>query len=305
MSARKPLISFGGGKGGVGKSFLAVNAAIHLSSIGLRTALIDADFGGANLHTLLGMELPRTTLWDYIEKKSELSTVMIGTSHRNLWLGAGIVRDFAAGLKQFQKTRLIKALRSMDFDVIIVDLGAGTSSHVIDIFAASDFGILVTLPEPTAIENCYRFLKTAFYRHLRGTEKIHDAKVLLDSTIAEKSSQKGPIELIGELMLISPEAGGRYIEELDCFRPAIVVNQARTVEDRNLTQSIASVLKRFYGFKSWPLGEIAYDDSVWLSVRNRVPLISLSPLPDTQAARDTSSVCMAIGELVSEFRTMR
>jgi flagellar biosynthesis protein FlhG len=52
------IIAIGGGKGGVGKSLIAANLAIYLSQLGKRVVLIDADLGGANLHTFVGVDRP-------------------------------------------------------------------------------------------------------------------------------------------------------------------------------------------------------------------------------------------------------
>ena len=51
------IIAVGGGKGGVGKSVLAANLGIYLAQLGKHVVLLDADLGGANLHTFLGVEL--------------------------------------------------------------------------------------------------------------------------------------------------------------------------------------------------------------------------------------------------------
>jgi flagellar biosynthesis protein FlhG len=305
LPVRRPIIAFGGGKGGVGKSFMSSNVSIFLAASGLKTAAIDADLGGANLHTMLGMQLPKVTLEDFISHKTgNLHEILVKSPIENLFLGAGVIRDLAApNFKHSQKTRLIRNLRNLDFDVIVMDLGAGTSYNVLDFFAAADLGVLVTLPEPTAVENCYRFLKSSFFRHLRAGEKSAGLKELLDSAMSGNHSIVGPFELIRHVEKSSPESARRYREELEYFRPGLVINQVRTSEDRALKDSITSALRRFYGFKVRPLGEIAYEDSIWQSIRNRTPLMTGSQ--ETLAARDTMVVCRAIGDLVSQFRTLR
>ena len=82
--------TIGGGKGGSGKSFLTVNMGICLSKLGVRVVLIDADLGGANLHTFLGISPPTLSLSDFIKKRvSHLREVLIPTAIPNLQLLTG------------------------------------------------------------------------------------------------------------------------------------------------------------------------------------------------------------------------
>jgi flagellar biosynthesis protein FlhG len=302
---RRPIIAFGGGKGGVGKSFMAANASIYLSRSGLKVAVIDADLGGANLHTLLGMELPGITLSDFISHNVEdLQEILVRTPIENLWLGTGVLRDLTAvNFKYTQKMRLIRSIRALDFDAIVIDLGAGTSFNVLDFFAFADLGVLVTLPEPTSVENCYRFLKSSFYRYLRADEKDQALKDLLDDAMTGEKLMKGPFELIAAVERVSPSSARKYREELDLFRPGLVINQARSQEDRALSDAITTALKRFYGFQARKLGEIAYEDSIWRSVRARSPLMAANK--ESIAARDMAAVCRAILDYISGIRSLR
>lgn len=305
MPPRRPIISFGGGKGGVGKSFMSANVSIYLARRGLRVAIIDADLGGANLHTFMGMELPKVGLGDFIAHKAEnIADVLVKTPIENLWLGAGVVKDLAApNFKHSQKQRVIRNIRHLDFDAVLIDLGAGTSYNVMDLFAAADFGVLVTLPEPTAVENCYRFLKSSFFRHLRNGEKDERFKEMLDRAMGGDEAFRGPREFIDEAARIDPVRARQFAEDLEFFRTGLVVNQVRTPDDRALLGAITGALKRFYGFNVKPLGEIAYEDSVWMSVRSRSPL--MAGRADSIAARDTAAVCRAVLGIIQEYRSLR
>ncbi|MFA6033779.1 MAG: P-loop NTPase [Myxococcota bacterium] len=302
---RKPILAFGGGKGGVGKSFLSTNVSIHLARTGLKVAVIDCDLGGANLHTFLGMNLPKVTLSDYISHKiPTLAEALVGSPYENLWLGTGVLRDLTAvNFKHTQKMRLIRAIRDLDFDVTVLDLGAGTSFNVLDFFGQADLGVLVTLPEPTAVENCYRFLKSSFFRYLRHDEKDERLKALLDEAMTGEGPIRGPFELVKAAEAVSMDAAHRYSEELNVFRPGLIINQVRSQDDRALSGVISSALKRFYGFHVRPLGEISYDDSIWRSIRQRAPLMATSA--ESIASRDTGAACRAIAALVTELRTIR
>ena len=68
---RRQIWSIGGGKGGIGKSLLAASLGWHLARLGKRVVLVDADLGGANLHTCLGLPGPSRTLGDFIQRRVE------------------------------------------------------------------------------------------------------------------------------------------------------------------------------------------------------------------------------------------
>src|SRR5438874_2646824 len=68
-SRSRRVIAVGGGKGGIGKSLIASNLAIELARRGKRVVLLDADLGGANLHTCLGVELPKKSISDFVERR--------------------------------------------------------------------------------------------------------------------------------------------------------------------------------------------------------------------------------------------
>src|SRR4030043_927762 len=181
-NSQKTTWTIGGGKGGSGKSFITANIGICLSKLGVRVILIDADLGGANLHTFLGISPPSLSLSDFIKKRvSRLQEVLIPTGIPNLQLLTG-AQDLlnAADAKSAQKRKLLHSIQGLESDYILVDLGGGNALSVLDLFLMSDGGILVVTPEPTSIENTYRFLESAFYRRLRQAVSSFSAKSLID-----------------------------------------------------------------------------------------------------------------------------
>ena len=99
MEARAPRIfAVGGGKGGVGKSIVASNLALALAATGQRTAVVDVDLGGANLHTLFGVTRPRATLADFVRGDvADLAELLVPTSVPDVALisGARALPDMA------------------------------------------------------------------------------------------------------------------------------------------------------------------------------------------------------------------
>jgi len=87
---------------------------------------------------------------------------------------------------------------SLDNNTVLVDLERGNSCSVLDFFLMSDGGILVVTPEPTSIENTYRFLKSAFYRRLKQSVSSSSVKDLIDGAMDRKNEMefKNPYDLI-------------------------------------------------------------------------------------------------------------
>src|SRR4030042_3361387 len=119
---------------------------------------------------------------------SNLCDILIPTSIPNLQLLSG-AQDLlnASDAKSVQKRKLLRAIQGLESDTTIVDLGGGNSLSVLDFFLMSDGGIMVVTPEPTSIENTYRFLKSAFYRRLRQSVSSHAVKALIDGAMDRKS----------------------------------------------------------------------------------------------------------------------
>jgi len=78
--SRREIWAVGGGKGGIGKSFITASLGWELAGMGRRVVLVDADLGGANLHLQLGMPKPARTLGDFIQRRaSSLEEVLTDT----------------------------------------------------------------------------------------------------------------------------------------------------------------------------------------------------------------------------------
>jgi flagellar biosynthesis protein FlhG len=273
--------AIGGGKGGSGKSFITVNIGVCLSKLGVRVILIDADLGGANLHTLLGISPPALSLADFIKKRvSDLKEVLLPTAVPNLHLLSG-AQDLlnATETKTFLRKKLLRSMKSLEGDCLLVDLGAGNASNVLDFFLMSDGGILVVTPEPTAIENTYRFLKSAFYRRLRQCATSPEVRGLIDaaSDLRNDLGVHNPLELFEAIRQIREEEARKIAEEIRFFRPNLILNQVRTKEDIEIGFSIRSACRKYFDIQLHYLGYVVYDQDVSFSIRKRRPLILENP----------------------------
>ncbi|GMU59959.1 MAG: hypothetical protein AMXMBFR34_17220 [Myxococcaceae bacterium] len=280
------IIAVGGGKGGIGKSLLSANLGIALAQRGAKVVLVDADLGGANLHTCLGINQPAVTLSDFVDKRVvRIADVAVPTGVDGLSLVSGASDGLdAANPRHAQKTKLLRHLRTLEVDYVLLDLGAGTSFNVLDFFLLADTGVVVMLPEPTSIENAYRFIKAAFFRKLQGDAPDSDFAQRVGAAIAPRDGRPAcsPWDVVEDLRAIDPPGAARLELTLGGFHPWIVINQARTRNDFDVGPTVASAWKKFFGLDLGYLGCVSHDDSVWQSVRARRALIHA--FPDSAAA---------------------
>jgi len=276
----KRVLAVGGGKGGIGKSLISANLGIALAGRGARVALVDADLGGANLHTCLGVPQPKVTLSDFIERRvSTLESVVVETGVERLSLIAGAQDALdAANPRHTQKSKLMRHLRALDVDYLLIDLGAGSAFNVLDFFLVADTGIVVLLPEPTSIENAYRFIKAAFFRRLQALAPKDNFAELVGKALAPRGGPpRTPWDVVAELRTTDAQAASRLEQSMRGFHPWLVVNQARTRADYDVGPTVASAWKKFFGLDLGYLGAVAHDDAVWQAVRGRKALLRNSP----------------------------
>ncbi len=273
----KQIWAIGGGKGGVGKSLLSSSLAISLAKTGGKVVAVDLDLGGANLHTALGVELPVQTLSDFFANRTtSLNDVVVPTGIPDLSIISGAQDAVGvANLPGAMKLNLLQNLREIDADYVVLDLGAGTSYNTLDFFLFSDIGVITLLPEPTSIENAYRFIKSAYYRRLRLSQNLASIRPLIDMALDAKNPKgiKSPSDLFREVNNTNPEAALRLKEEIEKFRPKLVINQARTQTDIDIGFSVKTVCKKYFGIEMDYVGYLDYDSAVWQSVRRKRPLI--------------------------------
>ena len=164
-------VAVASGKGGVGKSTIALGVAMAAAERGVRTLLVDGDLGMANLDILAGVR-PAHSSAHWMAGRVRLAECVAPVSRR-LWLlggASGIAR--MADLDVAQRQRLLDGLSqlSMHVDLMVVDLGAGIGTSTLDLACAAEQLLVVTTPEPTAMADAYAFVK-ACVRH-GGTSRI-------------------------------------------------------------------------------------------------------------------------------------
>jgi len=158
------IVSVGSGKGGVGKSVIASNLALLFARMGKRVILVDLDISGANLHVMFGMHHPPATLTDFITGRVNS---LEGVAQEVEWgsglrLIPGTGETLAtANLLFAKKKRVVRHLRQMQADLILLDCAPGTSYQALDFFLVGDIQLVVATPDPPSVVELYRFIKLA------------------------------------------------------------------------------------------------------------------------------------------------
>lgn len=159
-NSRTKLLTITSGKGGVGKSTFTANIAFLLAQKDLKIAVLDADIGLANMQVLFDIK-PQYTLFEYINGQKNLSEVILQTKYKNISLIAGKSGyQYASGTNSFVFTRLVNDIISLNqFDILIVDTGAGLNDYVKEFLSISENILAITTTDPSALTDVYSLLK--------------------------------------------------------------------------------------------------------------------------------------------------
>jgi flagellar biosynthesis protein FlhG len=153
------IIAVSSGKGGVGKTNIAINLALAYAQTGKKVIVMDADLGLANVNVVLGV-IPRYNLYHLIRKQKSLSEILVDTSYGIKIIAGASGFSKIANLNEEERRDFIAELAALsNADVLIIDCAAGVSNNVISFIAAADDAIIVTTPEPTAITDAYGIIK--------------------------------------------------------------------------------------------------------------------------------------------------
>lgn len=287
------IIPIGSGKGGVGKTILAANLGVALAARGKRTVLVDLDLGGSNLHTCLGIANRHPSIGDWVyseDKSAKVDSLIVKTDFRNLGFipGDGLLPG-TANLPFFKKRKLLQSFQNIDADYVIVDLAAGTAHNTVDFFLMSRSGFVTMTPETTSILNAYSFLKNALFRMLsQGFPRKNQCRSIIDDFISQKiETQSNPVmSLIARVGEADTMSGLRLHDELQQFRPRIIINDGKARRDILIGGKLREIVRKNLGVEVEYIGYIAHNEKIRESVLRRKPAYLLLPESDFSASID-------------------
>jgi flagellar biosynthesis protein FlhG len=291
--ADRKVIAIGSGKGGVGKTVLSASLGIGLAAMGRDVILVDADFGGANLHTCMGIVDPQYTFLDYYTMNREtLEDIVLDSPIENLKIISGACGTLGmANPKYFQKLRLIKELRKLPADDIIIDLGAGTTYNVIDFFLSVDEKIVVTTPEPTAIQEAYDFIKLSLLRKIQRTFK-NEPDILAILQIDGYSNLlqfNSPVEeMLAKAKKSSSEIVARIEDVLSEFKPKLILNIVMDPDEIKEGMAIKTAVAELLSVDLEYAGYVEYDENMRKAIKELKPFILQNP--NSPAAKSISKI---------------
>jgi flagellar biosynthesis protein FlhG len=256
--------------------------------------IADMDLGAANQHLLLGLQNPAMGLQDLLDKSvKEAKNCLTETQVPNLRLLAGTSGVLgAANITHAQKVLLLRKLRALEADIIVVDVGAGVGYNALDFFDLGMRKLLVTTPQVTALHDAYAFLKSAVLRLLRHiTEEDIDAALLEPATLSTSSEKV--VQILARLRETRPLLADKVFAEIERFGAYMVGNQVFKEAHTGVFGAVAHTMHEYLGLKVPVLGWLRSSAAIHESVNSRRPLVLDKDAKDTAAFRVLAQAVLA------------
>jgi flagellar biosynthesis protein FlhG len=269
------LVAFAGGKGGVGKTVSTANLALHLAEHH-NVLTVDMDLGCGNLNASLGVRVVPHSINDFLASKMpELGPLKTATACASLQLICCSYNPVVhTALTPEQKVRLLQHLRADQSDYVLMDLGAGVTDDILDLFAAVDIPILVTGPESLALHNAYVFVKSIVYRAIAKSLDQNGIPRGRRDEVVRELYDNGDTEIARTIESIAQRdrAMADFIRSvLSGIRLHLILNKVQDPAEERYVRRLQDLTRKYVSVELAYLGYIPFDDNVKKSLNSVVP----------------------------------
>jgi flagellar biosynthesis protein FlhG len=213
------VLAITGGKGGIGKTNIAINLSVALAGMSQKVMLLDADMGLSNVDVMLGIKA-KNNISDVLSGKCKLEEIIIlGPNNINVIpSSSGNIHMASLGYKEIGG--LINMFSTLENkpNYLIIDTAAGITESVVGFAAAADEIVIVVCNEPTSIADAYALIKL-----LNKQFNIHRFRVITNK-----------IKRIGE----SEEVFAKLTRVADKFLNVSIVHLGAIPEDKFMEKSV-------------------------------------------------------------------
>ncbi len=266
-----------------------------MAKSGKKVVLIDLDLGGSNLHTLLGINHQKGGINRFLDKTvKNLENTAVSTFIHNLFfIGSSLCSMEVANLLHAHKLKIINAIQKLSFDYILLDLGTGTNFNTLDFFLTSKQGIFICTPEPTAIENSFRFIKAVYLRKLKQIVKRHSFNSATKKAVVSQNNLGTTSPDVIEIVLkYDPDREEFLRNRLSEFNFKFILNQFRKNLDVTMGDKIENLCNRHFYSNFQFLGTVGYDVRIHDAILSKK--IFIHRFPYTPPAMDMKKIAEKI-----------
>lgn len=267
------------GKGGSGKTFITANLGAALAAHGRKVLLFDYNLSSPNLHTLFkkrtiveGVTHSRFTD-DLIEslriEQTEIADLLLVPAHQPA---------LALNMNRFYKADIFKITQAFDVDIVLLDMPAGWRENIPYLSASTSRFIYVLEPTPFAIESFYHFMKHILLDRITGIYKNADNIIKEAIFCYSHQGMKDMFDILEYINKQSPEAAEDIREFLAGFRPLLLLNKSRSLDDRQAASTLCFLCKRHFGVEMELLGSVDFDENIWQADKKKQLVVSEFPL---------------------------
>jgi flagellar biosynthesis protein FlhG len=242
---REPrILTISSGKGGVGKTNIAINLAIAFSEVGKKVVVMDADLGLANVNVILGI-IPKYNLYHVIKKQRRLRDIIVDTPYGIQIIAGASGFSQLANLTEDERAAFVEGLKDLSYaDFIIIDTAAGVSQNVLTFLRGADDAIIVTTPEPTAITDAYGIIKSITTESTGGPGVkliVNRVRTMMEG----KKVAERVINIAGQFLNVKVNNLGFVFEDTAVQRAVIKQDPfVRSAPNSKATQSIRHLMTR-------------------------------------------------------------